>query len=205
MRIGLASDTHGNVEGLARALDLFERAAVEQVFFLGGRYADVDAALARRRAAPSPASGQGDAAFLDAVRGALARQSDPLAGRIVRVASRECPEHALDPGARMHVDMLEGRICCAVHDKASLGRDDIENASILFHGHSVHAAIVQIGPRCFVTPGHLRAGATAEAPASFALVDLNERELVLRVFSADAAELRTERAVFGAGSKLSVR
>jgi predicted phosphodiesterase len=92
-----------------------------------------------------------------------------------------------------------------VHDKASLGRDDIENASILFHGHSVHAAIVQIGPRCFVTPGHLRAGAVAEAPASFALVDLDERELVLRVFSADAAELRTERAVFGAGSKLSVR
>lgn len=204
MRIGLASDTHGNVEGLSRALDLFERAAAEQVLFLGGRYADVDAALARRRAAPA-SSGQGDAGFLDAIRGALARQPDPLAGRIVRVASRECPEHALDPGARMHVDMLEGRICCAVHDKASLGRDDIENASVLFHGHSAHAAIVQIGTRCFVTPGHLRAAPAADAPATFALVDLDERELVMKVFSAEAAELRTERAVFGAASKLSVR
>jgi hypothetical protein len=204
VRIGLASDTQGNVDGLARALDLFERAAVDQVLFLGGRYADVDAALARRRAGP-PAAEKGDAAFLDAVRGALARQSDPLTGRIVRVASRACPEYALDPGARMHVDMLEGRICCAVHDKASLGRDDIENASVLFHGRSVHAALVQFGPRCFVTPGHLRADAPRDAPASFSLVDLDDRELVMKVFSADATELRTERAVFGAGAKLSVR
>jgi predicted phosphodiesterase len=205
VRIGLASDTQGNVEGLARALDLFERAAVDQVLFLGGRYADADAALARRRAGPPPAAGKGDAAFLDAARGAHARQSDPLFGRIVRVASRACPEYALDPGARMHVDMLEGRICCAVHDKASLGRDDIENASVLFHGHSAHAAIVQFGPRCFVTPGHLRADAPSGAPASFSLVDLDDRELVMKVFSADATELRTERAVFGAGAKISVR
>jgi hypothetical protein len=60
VRIGLASDSFGNLAPLERALDLFVRAAVERVFFLGGRLEDLDAALARRRAgtpdAPVPRS-----------------------------------------------------------------------------------------------------------------------------------------------------
>jgi predicted phosphodiesterase len=205
VRIGLASDTHGNVEGLERALDLFERAAVDQIIFLGGRYADVDGALAVRRVASAPTPVEAwDPASLAAGRAAAAAWADPLAARIVRVASRACPEYANDPGPGKHVDMIEGRIVCAVHDKASLSRDDIENASVIFHGNSVHAALIRIGPRCFVTPGHLRA-TPMEAPPSFALVELDERELVLKVFSAQAAELRTERAGFGTSGKLSVR
>jgi predicted phosphodiesterase len=207
LRIGLVSDTHGNVDGLERALDLFDRAAADQILFLGGRWADVDGALAVRRlaSAPTPVVGW-DPASPGGAPAAPAARPDPLAGRIVRVASRACPEHARDPAAGRHVDFVEGRIVCAVHDKASLSRDDIENASVIFHGNSAHAALVQIGPRCFVTPGHLRAGARAEAPATFALVDLDERALLLKVFSAAAAELRTERAVFGAGGgKLSVK
>ncbi len=192
MRIGVASDTHGNVDGLVRALEVFERAAVDQVFFLGGRYADVDAALARRRAAPRTAP-------------ELALHGDPLATRMVRVASRACPEHARDPEARVHVDMVDGWICCLVHDKAVLTREDIENASVLFHGNSAQPALVQIGPRCFVTPGHLRAGPPAPAPATFALVELDARTLVMRVLSAEGTELRTDRAVLGASGKLSVR
>ena len=139
MRIGLASDTHGNLDALARAFERFERADAEQVFFLGGRHADVDGVLARRR------------------RGT----PDPIAGRIVRVASRACPEGVSGEVPRTHVDLVEGRICCLVHDKAQLSRDDIANASVFFHGNSARAGIVQIGPRCFVTPGHLRADAPA--------------------------------------------
>lgn len=210
MRIGLASDSFGNLAALERALGLFQRAGVTRVFFLGGRVADVDAVLARRaggsREAPVPAN---DAEFLAAVRGALARQEaarkDPLDGRIVRVASRACPEYENGKMPRMQVDLVEGRISCLVHDKADLSRDDIANASLFFHGNTVAPGIVQIGPRCFVTPGHLRTPAPPGRPASFALADVSERELVLAVFSEDGAELRQDRVAFAAGGKVSVR
>lgn len=209
MRIGIASDSHGNADALERAMDVFARAEAEQIFFLGGRCGDVDEVLARRRrrtaAAADAASGADD--FLEAVRGALARQPgvDPLAGRIVRVASRACPEYASGAVAPKHVDMFEGRICCLVHDKAELSRDDIENATVLFHGKSPRAALVRFGPRLFVTPGHLRAEAPAGSPASFALVELTEGELVLKVFSGAGAELREERAPFAAAGRMSVK
>lgn len=183
MKIGLASDTHGNLDGLARAFERFERIGAEQVFFLGGRHADVDGVLARRR------------------RGT----PDPIAGRIVRVASRACPEAASGEVARTHVDLVEGRICCLVHDKADLSRDDIANASVFFHGNSARAAIVQIGPRCFVTPGHLRGDAPPDAPATFAIAELTERDVVLTVYSVDGAELRTERCAPTAQGRMSVK
>ena len=210
MRIGLASDSLGNLDALERALGLFERAQVDRVFFLGGRVADVDAVLARRaggsRDAPVPAS---DAEFLAAVRGALERQDlarkDPLEGRIVRVASRACPEYESGKVPRMQVDLAEGRISALVHDKADLTRDDIANAALIFHGNTVAPALVQFGPRCFVTPGHLRDPAPAGRPATFALAEVTARELVLTVFSDQGAELRKERVSLLATGKMSVR
>jgi predicted phosphodiesterase len=210
VRIGLASDTHGNVDALERALALFQRAEVERVFFLGGRVADVDAALARRkggsRNAPVP---QTDDEFLFAFRSALAHQiaagQDPLEGKIVRVASKACPEYESGKVPRKQMDLLDGRICCLVHDKAELSRDDIANASVLFHGNSVAPGIVQIGPRCFVTPGHLRSPAPQGRPATFALLDVTARELVLTVLSDACTELRQERASLATAGKMSVR
>lgn len=182
LRIGLASDSSGNVDALAVALDIFARAGAERVFFLGGCSADVDAALARRRSdAP-----------------------DPLAGRITRVASRACPEAALG-APTLTVDLLDGHVCLLVHDKAELSRDDIGNAALLFHGNSEAAALVPIGPRAFVTPGHLRSAARADRPATFAFLELEGAELELVVFSADGAELRRLRASLAHGAKVSVK
>ena len=182
MRIGLASDTYGNLAVLERALDLFQRARVDRVFFLGGRIGDVDTALTRRAA----------------VR-------DPLDARVVRVASKACPEYESGKVPRRQMDLVEGRICCLVHDKAELSRDDIANASILFHGNSAAAAVVQIGPRCFVTPGHLRAAPPQDRPATFAIAEVTERDLVLTVYSAECAELRQDRASVATAAKMSVR
>ena len=75
MRIGLASDSHGNVDALERALEHFTRAQVDRVFFLGARLVDLDAAMARRRgltrALREPTT---DAEFLAVVEIELARQ-----------------------------------------------------------------------------------------------------------------------------------
>ena len=208
MRIGLASDSHGNLDALEKAFGLFVRAGAERVFFLGGRLADVDAVLARRKRAPSSAVPSTDAEFLAAFEEALARHAsgDPIGDRVVRVASRGCPEYATGVVPSKQVDLVEGRICCLVHDKAELDRDDIANATVLFHGNAEKAAVVQIGPRYFVTPGRLRPPAAGGAPATFGLLEMTEKDLVLTVYAADsAAELRRERASFAAGAKMSVR
>jgi predicted phosphodiesterase len=210
LRIGLASDTFGNLGALERALEVFARVEVDRVYFLGGRLADLDAVLARRRGgsrdAPVPRT---DSEFLAAVEGALARHAaaaaDPVADRIVRVASRACPEYATGAAPRKLMDLVEGRICCLVHDKAELTRDDISNAAVLFHGNSGHAALIQIGPRTFVTPGHLRAPPPEGRPASFAVLDVGERDLALTVYSGAGEELKRERATFAAVGKMSVR
>ncbi len=212
MRIGLASDSHGNVDALERAFDVFARAGADRVFFLGACFGDVDAVLARRRGGPHPEAPvpQDDSEFLAAVRGALERHAgdeaaDRLASRVVRVASRSCPEyHAANP-VRKIVDLVAGHICCLVHDKSELNRDDISNATVLFHGNSPRAALVQIGPRYFVTPGHLRRPAPEGRPPSFALLEVRERELELVVFGEDGAEQRRERAAFGSHGKMTVR
>ncbi len=206
VRIGLASDSFGNLDALGVALDIFARVNADRIFFLGAWYADVDAALARRRLGPGAVGDRAD--FLSAVQGALSRAAaspeHALAEKIARVASRACPEAALGAPLKT-VDMVDGRLCCLVHDKADLTRDDIGNATLLFHGNSGQAGLVQIGPRVFVTPGPLRAPEAEGRPASFAFVDLEPNDLELVVFSAEGAELRRERASFGPGAKVSVK
>lgn len=210
MRIGVASDSLGDVELLGAVLDRFFRDRVDRVFFLGGRCEDVDAALARRgRTGPPGQVPRSDAEFLAAVEGALSRQAsvekDPLARKVVRVASRACAGYASGAVPRKQVDLVDGLICCLVHDKADLDREDIANASVIFHGNSPSAALKQFGPRTFVTPGPLRGAAPAGPPGSYAIVEVTPHDLVLSVFSGAGAELRRERASFAAGAKISVR
>jgi predicted phosphodiesterase len=209
VRIGLASDSFGNLGSLEKALDVFARSPVERVFFLGGRLADLDEALARRRGIRDVPVPRSDSEFLAAVEGALARHAepDPIADRVVRVPSRACAEYASGALPRKQVDLLDGLICCLVHDKAELDRDDISNATVLFHGNADRAALVQIGPRYFVTPGRLRAPPPGEGgpPPTFCVLELTPRDLVLTVYSGEGARLREERARFEAGAKMSVR
>jgi predicted phosphodiesterase len=183
VRLGLVSDTFGNVAALERALDVFVRAGAERVFFLGGRLGDLKEALGRRSAAGP----------------------DPLDGRVVRVASRACPEYEAGSVPRKQLDLVDGRVACVVHDKSELSRDDIENATLILHGNSGQPAMVAIGARCFVTPGHLRRPAPSGHPATFALLDAGPRLLELTVFSEDAAELRKEKATLGRVTRLTVK
>lgn len=211
MRIGLASDSLGDVNALLRALEVFDRERVDRVFFLGARWGDLDAALAR--AAPPPAAPAAPAAlgtdldFLAAVEGALAaaRPAPPPLARleIQRVAGRSCPEYGSGVPTKL-VDLVEGRICCLVHDKAELSRDDITNASVVFHGKAARAGLVQFGPRVFVTPGPLAAGGEA---SGFAVVELGPAAVALTAYDRAGAVVGRERAgaAPGSGPRLSVK
>jgi hypothetical protein len=216
VKIGLASDSFGNVEALVVAFGTLSEAGAERIFFLGGRYADVDAALARKRAGVPKAPRtppEGNLGFLEAVEGALSRrasdgiedEADRLARRVVRVASKACPEYQRDRAPRKVFEMVDGLICCLVHDKSELSRDDIANASVLFHGNSGHPALVAIGPRIFATPGHLRALDPDGRPPTFALLDVGPQGMEMTIYSAFGEVVGKERVSLGARNKVSVK
>lgn len=213
MRIGLASDCYGNVDALCRALDRFVAEKVDRIFFLGGRYGDVDAAVGKLKERRSEVvAGEGDEGFLEVFRVVLSahavgpdEETERLRKKIVRVASRACPEYDSGSVPKKLMELLEGHVACLVHDKSELTRDDITNAPLLFHGNSAQAAIVQIGPRVFVTPGHLRAAAPEGRPATWAIAEVEPRAITLVVYSVDGVELRRERAELGGHSKMVVR
>lgn len=208
MRIGLASDSHGNVEDLVRAIEHFQALKVDRIFFLGGHFSDADAALAKAKVRPSDpvAQSEGDDGFLAVFRGVLAAHAvgpdedrARLKKKLVRVPSRACPEYASGAVPRKLMELVEGHVACLVHDKAELTREDIANALVLIHGNSAQAAVVQIGPRVFVTPGHLRRPAPEGRPPTWAVIEMDPRTLTLVVYGVDGRELRRERADLGGG------
>lgn len=214
MRIGLASDCFGNVEDLARALERFVSEKVDRIFFLGGRYGDVDAAVGRMKERRKEVTAdEGDEGFLEVFRVVLSahavgpdEESERLRRKIIRVASRACPEYEVGSAPKKLMELVEGHVACLVHDKSELTRDDITNAPLLFHGNSAQAAVVQIGPRVFITPGHLRSPAPEGRPATFGIVDLDSRSLTLVVYGTDGNELRREQADLGGGrAKMVIR
>jgi len=183
VRIGLVSDSWGDAPSLARALLALDQVGAERTFFLGGRWADAEAALA----SPLPAA-------------AAAR----IGTRLVRVASRSCPERASGAAPGKAIEMVAGALGYLVHDKADLTRDEIASATFLLHGAADAPGLVRIGPRFFVTPGRLtpasggggapalpvqagdRAGVLV--PGSWALLEVVAPRVELVVYGADGKE-----------------
>jgi len=214
VRIGLASDSCGNTALLVRALDALDAAGADRIFFLGARFTDVDAAMAARAqsapstGAPPPPAGE-DEAFLREVEGELRSRIETAAtrvGRIVRIASRSCRERAPSAPGKL-LEMVGGALCCLVHDKADLTRDDIANATFLFHGNADAPALVRFGPRYFVTPGHLRASAPADRPATWAVLEFESERVELVVYGEDGRERERlrEEVVAAPGARVKVR
>jgi len=206
IRIGLVSDSCGDAPLLARALAALDQAGAERLFFLGDRWADADAALAP----PFPAA-------------AAAR----IRARLARVAGSSSPERASGKAPAKAIEMVGGALACLVHDKADLTRDDIANATFLFHGAADAPALVQIGPRFFVTPGRLARpgaadrGAGVYPPArsdphapvvgapppqgTWALLELDGTRVDLVVFGADGQEGTRLSAQGVAGAQVKIR
>lgn len=173
--IGLLSDSHGDLEAFDAAYRLLRSKGAERFFFLGGRYTDLEAWVTWRRQRSRGRKEYTDADFLADVASFLGSQEpearpapaadageeDPtsLRGRFVQTPERECLQY-LDPSIpRKLLEMVGDQLCCVVHHKNDLTRDDLTNATLFVHGTSPEPAVVQIGPRYFVTPGRLAGAA----------------------------------------------
>jgi hypothetical protein len=212
---GLLSDSHGDLAAFNAAYELLRRRGARRFIFTGACYADLDSWLLLRQQRPRVRPFPEAALVREEGGQLLAPPHEPDASpslpdeeparireRFSRAPERGCPEY-LDPGVpRKLVELLGDTLCCAVHEKNDLSRDDLENAALFIHGNALEPRVVQIGPRHFVTPGAL----SGAALRSCALLERVDAQLRFTAYALDGAPLgEPQWLALERRSKLSVR
>lgn len=182
--IGVFSDSQGDLDAFDVAVHLLRGKGARRFIFPGGRYADVDAWLERIRTA--------------------AEEDEELTwlkDRFLRTPERGSPEYQSPEIARKSMDMLGDVLCCVVHDRNDLDRDDMLNALVFVHGKDERPGVVQIGPRFFVT-----AGRVAGNDGTCGLFEVMDRTLQFSAFALDGrVVLEKQVLAVGGRTKLSVK
>ena len=222
--IGILSDSHGDLAAFDAAYELLRGKGAQRFLFLGGRYSDLDEWILDRRERSRGGREYSGADFIEDVSRWLAvadqkprpralsgsfpaiqtPETDPLLVResFLRTPERDSLQYRDPAIPRKVLDMVGDTLCCAVHDKNDLERDDLINALLFFHGRESEPKRVQIGPRFFLSPGRL-AGA---AEQTCALLERDDREVRFSAWRLDGkAVLPPEPLPLERRTKLSAK
>ena len=127
-------------------------------------------------------------------------------GRFLRSAERESLQYRDPSIGRLSMDMLGDVLCCLVHDKNDLVRDEpAQRVCPSFMARSPEPKVVQIGPRYFVTPGEAHA---APAEQTCGLLEMGEGGLTVQyaAFRLDGLRGRWPSPLLvGGKTKLSIK
>jgi hypothetical protein len=213
MKIGLLADSSGDIDALDRGTELLLGKGAERLFFLGGRYPDVDEMILQRRSRRRGSREYSDADFVDDVAAFLgasqggtrarlagADEEDKVRSRFSRVPCKDSLEYRDPKVPNALVEMVGDLLACLVHDKGDLARDDMVNAVLLFHGKSPEPGVVQIGPRYFMTPGRL----TGAAEQCCALLEVLPAELRFEGFTLDGKSIKALQFPRGSRNKTTI-
>jgi hypothetical protein len=200
--IGILSDSQGDLRAFDAGYELLRQKGVRRFIFAGGRYSDFDEWVLLRKQRARGGGSYSDIDFLADVTNFLAQQGqverppaffddqgtepgstediDKLKTRFLRVPEKESLQY-LDPAVpHKAMDMMGDVLCCVVHDRNDLNREDLQNAVVFIHGGEAEPKVVQIGPRFFLTPGRL-AGAAEPTCGLLEAVDRNLRFSAFRL------------------------
>lgn len=181
--IGIFSDSYGDLGAFEAAYELLRSRGAKRFYFAGGRYSDLDTWILQRRENERGGREYGDSDFLADVAQFLVASSQPsgraeggppLKERFLRTPERDCLQYLDANVPKKAVDMIGDVLCCLVHDKNDLTRDDLLNGTVFIHGKEPEPRVRQIGPRFFVTPGKLT-GAAEQTCGLLEQVDNNLR------------------------------
>lgn len=222
--IGIFSDSYGDLQAFDAAFELLHRKGAKRFFFAGGRYADLDEWFLMRRDKERGGRSYSDTDFLADVSAWLGSQEQvarppafygntpqpflpefdlmTIKEKFIRAPERDCLQYRDPTISRKIVDMLGDSLCCLVHDKNDLDKEDLLNATVFIHGKDPEPRVVQIGPRYFVTPGKL----TGAAEQTCALLDVADKALLFSAYTLDGRTLVDGQVLsLDRRSKLSVK
>lgn len=225
--IGVIADSQGDLQAFDAAYELLRAKGAKRFIFAGGRYSDLDEWILMRKEKARGGRSYGDQDFLADVTSWLSGQSvesrgpvfgqfeeavreqqeseelDHLKEKFVRTPERESLQY-MDPSVdKKAVDMIGDALCCIVHDKNDLTKEDLINATVFIHGKESEPKVVQIGPRFFVTPGRL----TGAADQTCGWIELVNHQLQFTAFKLDGTVVvPAQKLVAAVGkTKLSVK
>ena len=219
--LGLFSDSDGDLVRFDAALRLLAEKGARRFLFAGGRYSDLDDWVKWKREEMKAQVDYSNVDFLQDVQrfligldqidrpaafgttwelGRAIEELTRLKDRVVRAPERGSLPYQDSSVPKKAVDMLGTTLCCVVHDKNDLDKEDMINAAVLVHGNEAEPKLVKIGPRFFVTPGKL-----SGAKPTVALLEVGDG-LTFSAFTLDGQAAIEERHVeLAVKSKVSVK
>ena len=221
--IGVFSDSDGDLTAFDAALKLLASKGARRFLFAGGRFEDLDAWVKWKREEVKAKSDYSGEDFLEDVKNyliGLDQVDRPAAFGTAHEEVREIEEltrmkdkilRSPEKGSlawqdtavpRKVLEMVGDSLCCLVHDKNDLDKEDMINAVVLVHGKEADPKVVQIGPRTFITPGTLK----GKKP-TVGLLETLERQVVYSAFTLDGEALinRQPISLGGGKTKISVK
>ena len=221
--IGVFSDSDGDLTAFDAALKLLAAKGARRFLFAGGKFADLDEWVKWKREEVKAQSDYSGQDFLEDVRNyliGLSQVDRPAAfgtahaqvraiEELTRMKDKilRCPEKgslAYQDSAvpRKVLEMLGDGLCCLVHDKNDLDKEDMMNAPVLVHGKDSEPKVVKVGPRTFITPGRLTG-----AKPTVGLLEMIERQLVFSAFTLDGDTVidKTPIQLSSGKTKISVK
>jgi hypothetical protein len=173
MKIGIISDTHGNIELVESAAEwLIQRQKIAILYHLGDDYDDVKY-LGDRYVEIVQVPGLYDDRYKD---GSL-------------------------PAKRF--EMVQGLTVLIVHSQEKdATREDIRRADIIVSGHTHRAEIRLINGRLYINPGHLKGALDKNMPPSFGILTLSDRSVSVAIYGMDFKLIRAMELVRSEGGGL---
>ncbi|MGV3619330.1 MAG: hypothetical protein ACO1OB_00860 [Archangium sp.] len=221
--IGVFSDSDGDLEAFDTALKLLASKGARRFLFAGGRFDDLDEWVKWKREEVKAQSDYSSEDFLEDVKNYLIgldqvdrpaafgtaheqvraiEELTRMKDKILRAPEKGSLAYQDSSVPRKVLEMLGDSLCCLVHDKNDLDKEDMINAVVLVHGKDAEPKVVQIGPRTFITPGRLKGD-----KRTVGLLEIIERQVVYSAFTLDGTPVITRQPIqIGSGkTKISVK
>ncbi len=166
MKIGIISDTHGNIELLEDAADwLIQRQKIAALWHLGDDYDDVRC-LQDRYVEIVQVPGLYDTRYRD---GSLPAKL---------------------------FEIVQGLTVLIVHShEKDATREDIRRSDIIVSGHNHRAEIQLLDGRLYINPGHLKGPLDKNMPPSFGLLTLLDRTVSVAIYGTNFKAMKTMELV----------
>lgn len=199
--IGVFSDSDGDLTAFDAALKFLASKGARRFLFAGGKFADLDEWVKWKREEVRAQSDYSGEDFLEDVRNylvGLAQVERPAAfgtaheqvraieeltqlkDKILRAPEKGSLAYADTAVPRKVLEILGDALCCLVHDKNDLDKEDMINAIVLVHGKDPEPKVVKVGARTFITPGRL----TGSNP-TVGLLEMVDRQVLFSAFTLD--------------------
>jgi len=184
MRIGVISDSHGNLTSLLDTIDFLFQFPVDRIFFLGHDLKDIEKVLELKEAILKAHKKYDEESFIETLGDFLLKEEKKgssvedeiswLKKNLVAIPGEGEPELRTRRKPDKEFEMVGGRILLLVHQVKSLSKEDIASAGMILYGATHKRKVDEVAGRYFINPGHLMAQPYRGEEGSFAILFLGE-------------------------------